>query len=260
MTVNIKINKAKYFLAGLILTGFAALFLPSCVHEPLIIPDPVPIDTTGTPIDTNNIPPDSTFGTPCDPNVVYFSQDILPLLVSNCAKSGCHNTQSHKEGVITDSYQGLMSSGIVKAGNVNNSKLIKVIKSNNGDDIMPPSPAQRMNADQIALLSKWIEQGAKDLTCDEAAGQCITTNVSYSGFVAPVLTAYCTGCHSGGSPSGGITLTTYENVRTMAQSGKLYGAINWSNGFIAMPQGSNKLSQCRIDKIKGWIDEGALNN
>ncbi len=258
MTFNHKINKAKYFLAGLILIGFAALFLPSCVHEPLIIPDPVPIDTTGTPVDTNNIPPDSTFGTPCDTNVVYFSQDILPLLVSNCAKSGCHNTQSHKEGVITDTYQGVLR--IVKPGNVNGSKLISAIKSNSGEDRMPPSPAQKMNADQIALISKWIDQGAKDLTCDEGAGQCVTTNVSYSGFVAPVLTAYCTGCHSGGSPSGGLTLTTYENVKTVALSGKLYGSISWNTGFIAMPQGLNKLSQCRIDKIKGWIDEGALNN
>ena len=45
-----------------------------------------------------------------------------------------------------------------------------------------------------------------------------------------------------------------------AISGKLYGALSWSNGFMAMPQGGSKLPDCNINKIKSWIDAGAANN
>lgn len=260
MTEVSKKTRAKYILAIILFAGFVVLIIPSCVHEPLINPIDNPVDTTGNPIDTTGNPVDTSTGTPCDPNIVYFSKDILPLFISTCAKSGCHDAATHSEGIRMDNFQNVMGSHIVKAYDVNKSKLIEVIKTNDSEDRMPPAPAQRFTGDQILLISKWILQGAKDLTCDENAGQCVTTNVSYSGFVAPLLSTYCVGCHSGGAPSGGISLSTYANVKTMATSGRLYGSIAWSTGFKTMPQGSTKLSQCNIDKIKGWIDEGANNN
>ncbi|HZV71293.1 MAG TPA: c-type cytochrome domain-containing protein [Saprospiraceae bacterium] len=252
-------NKSKIFLAGLILSGLTVLFVPSCVHESLI--DPTPIDTTGNPIDTIENPADTTpTGTPCDPNVVYFGKDILPLLRSNCAKSGCHDAITHEEGIMLDSYEHVMGSDVIKPFDLHDSDLHEAITEDDNDKIMPPPPNQKLSGAQILLISKWILQGAKDLTCDEGVGLCVTTNVSYSGFVAPLLTTYCVGCHSGGAPSGGITLNTYNGVKAVAQSGKLHGAISWSTGFQKMPQGGAKLAQCNIDKIKGWIDEGALNN
>ncbi|HUR31704.1 MAG TPA: c-type cytochrome domain-containing protein [Saprospiraceae bacterium] len=237
------------------------MFLSSCAHEALVTPidpgpdpDPDPIDTTGNPIDTTSP------GTPCDPNVVYFNLQILPLLKSNCAKSGCHDAGTHEEGIILDSYQNVMNSDVIKPFDLNDSELFEVITENDLDDVMPPPPNQRLNADQISLIASWILQGAKDLTCDENAGQCETNNVTYSGFVRPLLTTNCVGCHSGGAPSGGITLNTYDGVRSVALNGRLYGAINHSNGFQPMPRGSAKLPQCTIDKIKAWIDNGAQNN
>ena len=87
-------SKSKLLLAVILLAGLVALFLPSCVHEPVIDPNN-PIDTTDNPIDTIDNPIDTTpTGTPCDPDVVYFSKDILPLLRSNCAKSGCHDARA----------------------------------------------------------------------------------------------------------------------------------------------------------------------
>jgi len=254
-------NKAICILTGVFLTMFIAMLLPSCTHESLVLVDPDPIDTTGNPIDTTGNPVDTSTGTPCDTNVVYFSKQILPLLVSNCAKSGCHDAITHKEGIVLDNFQNVIGSRVIKAFEANKSKMIEVMTTNDSDDRMPPAPAQRMNSSQIALISKWIAEGAKDLTCDESSGQCVTTNISYSGFVAPLLTTYCVGCHSGGAPSGGISLNNYTGVKAVATSGKLYGAISWTSGVqFQMPRGSNKLSQCNIDKIKGWIDDGAPNN
>ena len=84
----------------------------------LVIFPPVPVDTTST-------------GTPCDPNIVYFERDILPILTTNCAFAGCHNATSASDGVKLDNYQNVISTGKVKAFKPNDSKLYKVIINNN---------------------------------------------------------------------------------------------------------------------------------
>lgn len=89
---------------------------------------------------------------------------------------------------------------------------------------------------------------------------CDTANMTYSANVAPIISANCTGCHSGSAPSGGVTLSTYAGVKTQADNGNLVGVITHASGYPAMPQGGSKLSDCNINKIKAWIARGALNN
>lgn len=240
-----------FALMMFLLAGLFILMLPACEHDTV---NPVSLN----PEDTINIPMDTLV--PCDPNVVYFEKDLLPILKSNCAKSGCHDVLSHQEGIILDNYQNVMASGIVKAFDVNDSELYGVITETDPDKVMPEPPNQRLTPDQIALIAQWIEQGAKNETCDADAGICDTIGVSYSGFVAPLLSTYCVGCHSGSVPSGNIVLNLHAGVKTVALNGKLLGAISWSNGFQPMPKGSNKLPDCTIDKIKAWISDGAPNN
>jgi len=93
------------------------------------------------------------------------------------------------------------------------------------------------------------------------SGTCDTTNVNYSGTVTAILNSYgCVTCHSGGAPSGGVNLSHYNGVRGKVTDNRLMGAITHSPGFSPMPQGSNKMSACDINKIKAWIDAGAPNN
>jgi hypothetical protein len=247
----------------LVLAGIYFLFLFSCEHEPVNPIEPGPGDTTQNPIDTVIIDTldGEMSGIPCSPDSVYFGKDILPLLRSNCAKSGCHDAASHEDDIILDSYSNVMSSDIIKPFNLNGSDLYEVITETDPDKVMPQPPNQKLTADQIALIAKWISQGAKDLTCNENAGQCDTTNVTYSGYVRPLLNTYCVGCHSGNTPSGGILLNSHGQVQTVALNGRLVGAISWANGYTPMPQGATtKLSDCKISKIQAWINDGAPNN
>lgn len=243
---------------------FFILLIQACTHEPTVDPvdpGPDPIDTTGNPIDTTGNPIDTTSqGTPCDPDIVYFNLEVLPILNSNCAKSGCHDAITHEEGIILDSYQNVMGSDVIKPFDLDDSELFEKITEDDHDDVMPPPPNQRLSGQQIGVIATWILQGAKNETCDENPTGCNTANVTYSGFVSPLLTTYCVGCHSGGAPSGGITLNTYNGVRTVALNGRLFGAISHSSGFQPMPRGGAKLPQCTIDKVKAWIDDGAQNN
>ena len=87
-----------------------------------------------------------------------------------------------------------------------------------------------------------------------------TTAISYSQRIAPLLQQYCYSCHTGGFPSGNITMGSYQADKTIAQNGKLLGSISHAPGFAAMPQGQSKLNNCQVAMVKKWIDEGALNN
>jgi len=57
-----------------------------------------------------------------------------------------------------------------------------------------------------------------------------------------------------------VITDTYEGLSTQANNGNLWGAVNWENGYIPMPQGGGKLPACDLAKIKNWINQGAPNN
>jgi hypothetical protein len=89
---------------------------------------------------------------------------------------------------------------------------------------------------------------------------CNTANVTYALTVAPLLQKSCTSCHNSNFASGGVNLSTYATVRTVALNGRLVGSINHDAGFRAMPQGGSKLPDCDISQVRKWVTDGALNN
>lgn len=236
-------------------TVAALLQTVACKREPVFIgtlyPDPDPIDTT----DTN---PNPNLH-PCSPDSVYFTQQVLPILTSNCAMSGCHDAASHEEGVVLDNYTNVRNTGKIKLTNPADSKIYKVLNDTDPNDRMPPAPAAPLTADQKALILKWIQQGALNLTCD---ADCDTTNVTFSGSVMPIVDLKCRGCHSGASPQGGIALTNHAQVKATVSNGKLWGSITHASGFKPMPYpvGGAKLPDCDIRKVKIWLDKGAPND
>ncbi|HKK80042.1 MAG TPA: c-type cytochrome domain-containing protein [Phaeodactylibacter sp.] len=242
----------------------------ACKHDPIYGEDGItPIDTTDNPVDTTDNPVDTTdnpvdttnSGTPCDPEVVYFDQDILPILRSNCAFGGCHDDNSAQDGVILTSYDNVMLTADVDPYDLSGSDLYEVITDSDPDDRMPPAPNERLTSAQISKISEWILQGAKNEQCDPDAGQCDTEEVSFAEQVQPVITTNCLGCHNDSAPSAGISLEGYENVKAVADNGLLYGVISWSAGYTPMPFGASEpLPQCTVDQIKSWIDAGAPNN
>lgn len=88
---------------------------------------------------------------------------------------------------------------------------------------------------------------------------CDTTIVTYSGSVSPVLTAYCTGCHSGPNAANGIKLDARASVLLVGNA-RLLGAINHSPGYSPMPKNATKLNDCSIAKIRIWLANGAPDN
>lgn len=230
---------------AVLLTG--SLFIDSCKHDPLEFVTPT--DDNGGNNGWNN--------TPCDPDSVYFQNSVLPLLTTNCTMSGCHDAASNQDGVTLTSYQSVMNSGIIDPGNASNSDLFDVITETDPDKIMPPPPYSPLSPSQITTINNWINQGANNNSCTSG---CDTTNVTYSGSIAPLLSAKCTGCHGSINPQGNINLTTYTNVYSLATSGTLYGAVDHQPNYARMPPSGSKLPQCELDMIRIWIQNGAPNN
>lgn len=247
------------FLSGVMLSIF------SCKHAPFTLEDDdmMPNDTTIVdPSDTTIVDPSDTTdtGNPCDPDIVYFNLDILPLFISNCAVSGCHDATTAQNDVILNSYDNVIQTAEVAPFDLEDNDLYERITDDDVDEKMPPPPNTPLTSTQINLIAKWILQGTQSLDCNPGTGGCDIIEVSYSASILPVIQNNCLGCHSGANPAGNRNFTTHAGVADAANSGILYGAIAHLVGFVAMPLGGNRLPQCTIDQFKSWIDAGAPDN
>ena len=242
-------------LAFIICAAFigTVVLLPSCKHD-LIYDTPkqlLPVDTTHH--NPPPPPPDTTHCDTCAAGVISFTYDVQPILVSNCAKSGCHDPISHKHGLVITSYAQIMAT--TDAGQGLNSNFWQSM-TNSGDDLMPPGGP--LTAAQLSIIRQWLLQGAQNTTCSHTCG-CDSTNVSFAGYIFPTIQTYCLGCHAAGST---YDLSNYTAVVVQVNNGKLMKTIrhNTGPGIVAMPYGGQQLSSCTISKFQSWVTAGAPNN
>ncbi len=224
-----------------------ALF--SCKHEPIIVP-PVVEDIIIVPEE----PQDSI----CDSTIIYFQNDVLPILQSSCATTGCHSVASQQEGVILNSFSNIIQTGGVVANNATNSELYQVLNAS-GNDLMPPaSSGIVLSLIQKNLIKDWINQGANNTKCDLL--NCDTTKYELAANIKPLLDASCVSCHSSTNSSGGVSLDTYTSIKVSVDNGKLLASIKHETTASAMPQGASKWDACKITIVEKWIAAGAPNN
>jgi hypothetical protein len=183
-----------------------------------------------------------------------FSRDVLPVLVSHCATTNCHDAITHQEGYVFTSYSSTMHA--VSPGSLSGSRLYTSIITASGENKMPPAGKTQLTTAQIDSIAAWIRYGALDQNCGEA---CDTLNpVTFSGAIWPILQTACTGCHSGPSPPGGVNLANYTSVATAAADGSLINSLKGA-GVTRMPLGGS-FSACRIREFEIWINNGYLSN
>lgn len=86
-----------------------------------------------------------------------------------------------------------------------------------------------------------------------------TQKVTYEKDVKNIVNNSCavSGCHTGSSPAAGISLNTYNQVRSQAENGNLIGRINSSSN--PMPP-SGQLPSATRSIIDQWKDDGFLEN
>lgn len=85
----------------------------------------------------------------------------------------------------------------------------------------------------------------------------LVDSVFYDPTVADIMTTNCIGCHGGSSPSSGIDLTTYSNVKFQSQTGNLINRMN--NALNPMPP-SGLVPAADRQKIDKWLEDGLKEN
>lgn len=89
---------------------------------------------------------------------------------------------------------------------------------------------------------------------------CDSINVTYSQTVKAIIEKRCYSCHSASNSAlygDGINLEGYSNLKNATDAGLVLGNIKHEPGFLAMPKGGPKLSDCDIAKIEAWVNKGA---
>ena len=191
----------------------------------------------------------------CADGQISFQHQILPIMVSACAYSGCHDAKTAEEGVVLDNYEAV--SDEVTPGSPNNSELYESI-TESGDDIMPPPPAALLSRVQIQLIKDWILQGAQNTNCGAPCDS--SAVVTFSGIIYPLLKDYCIGCHSSARSDGNVNIENYDKLMPYVENGVLMGTIRADAFYPVMPPSGSLLSNCRIQQLERWIQEGAKNN
>jgi mono/diheme cytochrome c family protein len=192
---------------------------------------------------------------------ICFVQDILPIFLSGCGITECHDEESHQEGYVLISYETIMEKGI-EPFDPGDSEIFEAV-TETGDDRMPPEPRPPLTSEQIAALQTWISDGAPNNDCPDSQCDTIGT-ISFSSQVNPIIRGNCIGCHNSTQANGGVILEGYAQVAAYAQTLRngtpvLLGVIKRLSGFQPMPPGFS-LSTCDISKIELWIEQGAVNN
>lgn len=90
---------------------------------------------------------------------VSFSNDVVPILTEDCAKSGCHVAGLQLPDLSADAaYDQLLGLGYVDTTNAEASILyVRIISSSN-----PMPPDGRLNSNEINYILAWIKQGAQN--------------------------------------------------------------------------------------------------
>ena len=94
---------------------------------------------------------------------VSFQHDVQPILRQSCA--GCHRPEKKKGKLDLSTYSALTHGGksgpALVAGEPDKSRLIDSVS---GDEPAMPDKGEKLSATEVALLSRWVKQGAKDDT------------------------------------------------------------------------------------------------
>jgi len=217
------------------------------------------------------------------PGDVSFTRQIAPLLVVKCGNCHVRNARGMFSMATHESLlAGPPAGPVIKLEKSGESRLIELLTAGE----MPPS-GNKLPADEIALLAKWIDSGAKFDGADPATPllrivpqpdrnerpvlPVVTASgkerVLFSRDIAPVLVESCTGCHGGRIPTAAFNMETFRGLLDGGDSEPSLIPGRAAESLIVrklkgeagerMPSRRPPLPDEVIAKFESWINEGA---
>ncbi len=95
---------------------------------------------------------------------VDFEKQVQPIFREKCLD--CHDESTQESAFRLDRKSALLRGGdsgepAIIPGKAEQSHLIKLVRGDEADHLMPPDEQERLSAEQIEILKRWIDQGAK---------------------------------------------------------------------------------------------------
>ncbi len=100
----------------------------------------------------------------CDVDVILFQQQILPVIIRECASSGCHNEEDQKADINLDNYQAVIQ--LISSNDSSQSKLSQIFNQLDTDPHTPPLDLETVTPIEIQQINTWISQGGLNTNCD----------------------------------------------------------------------------------------------
>jgi len=214
---------------------------------------------------------------------ISFVKQVVPILVARCGE--CHVTGTRGRFSMlnfTALAKGGRSGPAYVEGKGQDSLMVKLIQTGKMPRDGSPVPPE-----ELATLSKWIDEGARFDGSDVAAplvNQVALTaagprpnlevvrasgkeQVLFGRDVGPALLANCMGCHSQRLTLGDLRLDTFSRILRGGQSGAIVVPGKGDESLLVrklrgqagarMPMRRDPLPEATIAKIAKWIDDGA---
>jgi WD40 repeat protein/mono/diheme cytochrome c family protein len=146
----------------------------------------------------------AAFAAAGDPPPVSWFREVTPIFKRSC--NGCHNPNKLKGEVDTSTYQGFLKPGKhgpnFLPGNVARSRVLEQI---GGKDPGMPKEGDPLTSAEVALVERWIREGAHDDTPADAYSTRLKEPPTYTA--APVITSLAV------SPDGNwLAISGYHEV------------------------------------------------
>ena len=227
---------------------------------------------------------------PKDGEPIDFTKHVLPIMEERCIS--CHSTPyvkngrtiHPKAGLSLDNYESVMKGNldntVVEAGNLIDSYLYEVVTLDEDDDMFMPPKGGPLSTEQIDVLKRWIEEGAKATAVGGNTASDMSNGVSFHDHILPLIEDRCIDCHSEPyvkngrtiHPKAGLRLDTYEAIikgnldgaiieKGNSEESTLFAVITLDEDDPEiMPPKGEPLTAEEVQMFKQWIEEGAKEN
>src|SRR5262245_8243434 len=93
---------------------------------------------------------------------VDFNRDVRPLLAENCFKCHGPDAKERKADLRLDDRAAALEAGVIAPGKSADSELVRRLTADDAAERMPPpKTGKKLTAAQVALLTRWVDEGAK---------------------------------------------------------------------------------------------------
>ncbi|MCC6153271.1 MAG: hypothetical protein IT367_05905, partial [Candidatus Hydrogenedentes bacterium] len=214
---------------------------------------------------------------------VDFNKEIAPILAASCVK--CHGPERQKAKLRLDSPEAITAGSengpVLVAGKPGESTLCKLISLPADHPDRMPVNSDPLKPEQVALIAKWIEQGAVMLAAEGAPADApapapttepaaATGNVDFAKDIYPIFVATCVKCHGAEKQKGELRLDTLDGIKAGGENGVIFVAGKPGESSLCvliskpkgdpdiMPANGDPLTPEQIALVAKWIEQGAV--